>query len=43
MFSKNKFTMPIYLPQFILDWLKFIREISKSEKKGIFIEFYFFI
>lgn len=40
MFSKEKLSIPIYLPLFILDWLKSIQEISKSELKGLYIEFY---
>ena len=41
MFSREKINRNIYLPQFILDWLKFIQKISKYENKGLYIEFYF--
>lgn len=41
MFSKGKISMPIHLPQFILNWLKFIQEVSQFEEKGVFIDVYF--
>ena len=41
MFSKGKMSMPIYLPQYMLNWLKAIEENSKEEHKGDYIEFYF--
>lgn len=43
MLSKEKIfatQVPIYLPQFILDWIKFLKRISTYPDKGIFIEFY---
>lgn len=43
MLSKEKIfatQVPIYLPQFILDWIKFLKRISSYPDKGIFIEFY---
>uniref|UniRef100_UPI0030FEBCBF hypothetical protein n=1 Tax=Singerocybe alboinfundibuliformis TaxID=1346812 RepID=UPI0030FEBCBF len=40
MFSKDKIKISEYLPQFILDWLNQIKNISKAEEKGIFIQFY---
>ena len=41
MFSKGKISMPIHLPEFILDWLRFIQKISQHENKGVFIDVYF--
>lgn len=41
MFSKNKINIPIHLPLSIINWLNFIKNISKSEDKGIFIELFF--
>ena len=40
-FSKGKMSMPIYLPQFILNWLAEIKELSKISAKGIIIGYYF--
>ena len=41
MFSKEKISMPVHLPQFLLNWLKIIQILSQVEQKGIYIEFYF--
>lgn len=42
LFSKNKISVPIYYPQFILDWLKSIQHMSKyAAMRGLYIEFYF--
>jgi len=41
MYSKDKLSIPIYFPQFLLDWLNLINAISKNDYKGLFIEFYF--
>lgn len=41
MFSKNKINIPLHLPLSLINWLNFIKNISKSEDKGIFIELFF--
>ena len=40
MFSQEKLNIFIYLPSFILGWVKNIQEISKEENKSFYIEFY---
>ena len=40
MFSQEKLNISIYLPSFILGWVKNIQEISKEENKSFYIEFY---
>ena len=41
MFSKKKISKPIYLPEFILNWIDDIHKMSSMKNKGFFIEFYF--
>ena len=41
MFSDKKLSMPVYLPQFILNWLLFIKRISQVEHKGLYLDIYF--
>ncbi|YP_001504353.1 orf322 (mitochondrion) [Pleurotus ostreatus] len=41
MFSKKKISKPIYLPEFILNWIDEIHKMSFIKNKGFFIEFYF--
>ena len=33
--------MPIHLPQFILNWISFIKKISQFKEKGLYVEVYF--
>ena len=40
-FSEGKINMPIYLPQFILEWLAEIKKLSKVSAKGTIIGYYF--
>ena len=41
LFSEDKLSMPVYFPQFILNWISSVQKISKSEQKGIFLKIYF--
>lgn len=41
LFSKNKISIPIHLPEFILDRLRYLHLISQFEEKGVFIKLYF--
>ena len=41
MFSDKKLSMPVYLPQFILNWLLFIKRISQVDHKGLYLDIYF--
>lgn len=39
-YSNNKIKTPIYLPQFMINWVSLIERMSKYEDKGVFIKFY---
>ena len=40
LFSKDKMEMPVYLPAVTLNWLNYIKNESKNQDKGKFIELY---